>query len=236
MLAMDVKPSRLEFAKSELLAMLPDLKGDRVGLIVFEGDAFVQCPLTLDYAALSLFLDDVSAGAISRPGTNLAKAIEMASDNFAKKSTSREKIMVVFSDGESFEEDPVVAARNAAQKGDVIYTVALGSTTGEPIPILDASGQVVGYKKDRNNNVVLTKTNVTVLRQVAEVSKGACLEGGNFGVSEQVCQLIAKRDRFDLGGVQSLSFNEKYQPFLLLAFLCFFLEFVIPERRRFYAS
>lgn len=230
MLAKDVQPSRLAFAQAEVKALVEELKGDRLGLIVFEGEAFVQCPLTLDYSAFSLFLDEVSVGLMSKPGTNLSRAIEVAIDNFSKKSKAKEKIIVVFSDGESFEGDPVLQAKTAADAGVVIYTVALGSSTGEPIPIYQG-GQLVGYKKDKQGQVVLSKTNVGLLKEVAEATNGQGLEGNNYGVSDELSRLISKRDMHKLGATTALSYNEKYQPFLLMAFLCFSIAFFIPTVR-----
>lgn len=229
MLAADIKPSRLAFAQSEVRSLLEELKGDRVGLILFEGDAFVQCPLTLDYSAFSLFLDEVSVGLISRPGTNLSQALRLAVDNFSKKSTAREKIVVVFSDGETFEGDPVADAARAADAGVIVYTVALGSSAGEPIPIYQGN-QLVGYKKDREQQVVLSKTNTELLAQIAKAGKGVCLDGNSYGVSESLAKLIAQRDTYKLGSTAALSYNEKYQPFLFLAFCSFMLAFFIPRR------
>jgi len=154
--AQDIKPSRLEKAKHEIAKLIHKLRGDRIGLIVFSGEAFVQFPLTTDYSAANLFLSAVDVSTVPQPGTAIGPAIKLAIRSF-KKDEDTKKTIIIITDGENHQGDVVKIAEEAASDGISIFTIGLGSTTGAPIPIKNASGQQIGYKKDRYNNVVLTK-------------------------------------------------------------------------------
>ncbi len=149
MLAQDIAPNRLDRAKHEIAKLMDLLRGDRVGLIVFAGESFVQCPLTLDYGAAKMFLDAVSTGWVQIQGTALAEAIDQAREAFNSKA-HKHKVLVLISDGEDHEGSAVDAAKKAAGEGVIIYTVGVGSESGVPIPI-SKSGSVV-YKKDKSGN------------------------------------------------------------------------------------
>lgn len=164
MLATDVKPDRLTRAKREISGVLDRLAGDRIGLVVFAGDAFVQCPLTLDAAAARLLLEAVDTHSAGRPGTAIAEAIRTASDMF-ETNEHQFKVLILVTDGESTEGDALSAAQDAAKVGIRIYTVGVGTPSGEPIPVYDDEGQQLGFKKDDAGQVVLSKLDEVELQK-----------------------------------------------------------------------
>ena len=149
MLAKDITPNRFQRAKQEIKGLLQTVKGDQVGLLLFAGESFIQCPLTNDYAALSLFLDHSHVNSIPKPGSNLAKAIKKTRLNF--KNIKGEKLLILFTDGENFDNDPIDSAKVAAKENIKILSVGIGNKEGEPIPIFDTQNNQIGYKKDKNN-------------------------------------------------------------------------------------
>ena len=166
MLAEDVAPNRFEKAKHEISEFIERLQGDRVGLIVFSGLAFVQCPLTLDYGAANLFLDDVYIGVVPQPGTAISEAIKTAQRSFVSKEL-KHKALIIITDGEDHEGAALEVAQEAAKEGIKIYTIGIGSPQGAPIPEFDRHGNRVGYKKDREGRVVTTKLDIPSLEKIA---------------------------------------------------------------------
>ena len=212
MLARDVKPSRLERAKLEVTALLDRLKGDRVGLVVFAGDAFVQCPLTTDYAAAALFLRAVDPASMPQQGTAIASALsESKRVLLGGGRGSAGKAVVLITDGEDQQGDAVQAATELGEAGIHLYPVAVGSETGEPIPLLDKDGNVTGYKKDREGKTVLTRTDVAALRDLASRAGGLVLrgEGSDLGVL-QVLPELDKLQKGELESRLSVQYDDKY--------------------------
>jgi Ca-activated chloride channel family protein len=145
MLAEDVKPNRLERAKREVIDLIEMLEGDRIGLIAFAGTSFVQCPLTLDYGACKMFLDYIDTDLIPVPGTAIAEAIRTSLKSFNKRER-KSKALILITDGEDHEGEPIDAAKEAKKEGIKIFTIGVGREGGAPIPLKDGSG---GFKKDR---------------------------------------------------------------------------------------
>ena len=163
MLAEDVAPNRLEKAKHEISTFIDRLEGDRIGLICFAGIAFVQCPLTLDYSAARLFVSDIDIHIIPQPGTAIERAINTAKQSFVTKEL-KHKVLILITDGEDHESDPVEVAKEAARDGVIIYTIGIGSPQGAPIPEYDRYGNRTGYKKDRDGNVITSKLDILTLQ------------------------------------------------------------------------
>jgi Ca-activated chloride channel family protein len=230
MLAQDIVPDRLARAKHEIAKFIDLLKGDRVGIILFAGESFVQCPLTLDYAAAKMFLEAVDSDWISIQGTALADAIRQAAKAF-KSRERKHKVLVLLSDGEDHEGEAVEAARDAGKEGVRIYTVGLGSEQGVPIPVRRGRGNVV-YKKDRGGNLVMTRLNPVVLEKVALEADGRYFHAGTDLDLVRIYTEIAKMEKRDFGMNKMTVYEERYQIFLLLAFLLLLLEFFVPERIR----
>ena len=180
MLAQDLKPTRLERAKLEISDMMSRLTGDEVGIVLFSGASFIQFPLTFDYATARTYLRNANPDVITRQGTVIAKAIETAMTGFNEERVSQ-KIIVIMTDGENHEGDPIGAARQAADEGAVIYTVGFGSPEGEPIPEYDARGNVTGYREDDQGRVVISSLDEATLQEVARAGGGRYFRAAERG-------------------------------------------------------
>ncbi|RMG62301.1 MAG: VWA domain-containing protein [Calditrichaeota bacterium] len=232
MLAEDVPPNRLEKARHEIDNFIDLLQGDRIGLIVFSGLAFVQCPLTLDYSAAKLFLDEVEVGMVPQPGTNLSEAIKTAMRSFVSKEL-KHKVLILITDGESHEGDPVEVAKQASREGVVIYTIGIGSPQGAPIPEFDRYGNKVGYKKDREGRIVTTKLDVLTLEKIAFETGGKFyISSGGETELDKIYQEISRMEKKELASRQFTQFEDRFQVFLFLAFFVLFWEGLMSERRR----
>ncbi|MFC1754756.1 VWA domain-containing protein [Thermoproteota archaeon] len=232
MLAQDIKPSRLEQAKKEIRGLIETIKGDRAGLVVFSGDALVQCPLTLDYNALQLFLDDIGPGMTAKQGTNLSTALDMASRMFDKKA-KQYKVMVVFSDGEYFGRDPVSKAKTLAKEGVHIYTIGIGTKNGDPIPVLDDEGKVAEYKRDEQGNIVLSQLNESILKQIAVSTKAEFfMSSADESVIDDLYSEISKLERKDIEQQLYKTHEDRYQIPLFIVLALLFIDLLIPERKK----
>ncbi len=231
MLAEDVAPNRLERAKHEIASFIDRLQGDRVGLIVFSGLAFVQCPLTLDYSAAKLFLDDVEVGMVPVPGTAISEAIKTAMNSFVNKEL-KHKVLILITDGEDHEGDPVETAKEAAKQGIVIYTIGIGSPQGAPIPEYDRYGRRIGFKKDRNGQVITTRLDVTTLEDIAFETDGKFYISttGNTEL-DKIYEEISGMEKKELASREFTQFEDRFQIFLLLALVVLVLEALLSERR-----
>ncbi len=230
MLAHDHTPNRLERAKHEISKFVGLLRGDRVGLIIFAGESFVQCPLTLDYSALLSFLRPITTDWINVQGTAIAETIHQAINTLDSQSR-KHKVLVIVSDGEDHEGNIEEAAREAAQKGLIIHTVGIGSEKGVPIPIR-GTGANIRYKTDQSGNVVLTRLNPATLEKIALQTNGRYFHAGpNFDFS-LVYEEIETMEKKDFAMTQTSSLEERYQIFMVIALLFLFIQFFISERTK----
>ncbi len=229
MRAEDLRPDRLEKARREALTLIELLDGDRVGVITFAGAAFVQCPLTLDYGAASMLLSAVEPGTISRPGTNLAAAIRKATAALTTRP-DRSKALVIFTDGEGHEEDPLEAAREAAEAGVRVYTIGLGSTAGEPIPLSASEGG--GYKRDRSGNIVMSRLDEGTLMDIASVTGGS-YHRATSGERElrAIEEELARMEQGELESRMLAFYEERFQVPMLVALALLLLATFVPARR-----
>ncbi len=181
MLARDVKPDRLTRATLEVGALLESLAGDRVGVVVFAGEAFVQCPLTTDYAAARLFLRAVSPKSVPQQGSDLGNALVAAREVLegSAAAAGRSKVVLLVTDGEDLEGGAREAAAQLAEAGVRIFALAVGTPAGEPIPLTDPSGATTGYKKDRGGEPVVTRLDLATLRALVEKGGGELYELGS---------------------------------------------------------
>lgn len=228
----DIQPSRLMRAKQSVLRIIDKMESDRIGLVIFAGDAYLQLPLTTDYSAAKLFISNVETSDLSRQGTAIGTAIQLCMQNFDPKlENTHNKAIIVISDGENHEDDAVEAARDAAHKGITVYTVGMGSVQGAPIPIL-RNGQVISYKKDVDGNVVVTKLNREMLQEIAQAGKGSYVEANN--ISSGVETIFEKLSQLDKASFQSQNISDyetRYQYFIALAIILLILEIFIYEKR-----
>jgi len=237
MLARDVKPSRIERAKLEVTALLDRLNGDRVGLVVFAGDAFVQCPLTTDYAAARLFLRAVEPVSMATQGTAIADALYQARevlDGGGRGDAG--KAVLLITDGEDQRGDALAAASDLAEAGIRIFAVPIGGTEGEPIPVLDRAGNLAGYKKDKEGRTVLTRTDIAGLRELTARGNGALLAGG--GADLGVLKFLPELEKIHKGEFESrlsVQYDDKYPWFAWPAFVLLCVAAALgegPLRRR----
>lgn len=232
MLSEDFKPNRLEQAKMEITNLISRMQGDRVGIVVFAGEAYVQCPLTVDLSAALMFLDAANVNSVSEQGTAIGDAINKGVELFDSKE-KKYKVMVILTDGEDQGSEPIEAAKKAKEEGVVIYTVGIGSTGGEPIPLKDANGNKIGYKKDQSGNMVLSRMNPEILQEISSVTKGKYFSasGGQIEM-ERIYDEISNMDKKELGGKLLTLYQDRYQYFLILSLLFLTIESFISERRR----
>ncbi len=230
MKAEDIKPNRLERAKRSIEKLLGRLHGDRVGIIVFAGQSFVQLPITNDYGAGKLFLSSIDSDIVPVQGTAMGSAIELAMESFDMESPAQ-KAIIVISDGENHEDDPVVAAREAAEAGIKVYTIGMGSPDGTPLP--DYKGkQKLGFKKDRQGNVVITRLDEDVLKEVATVGNGRYVRASNSEVGlRPLFDELNSIEKTEMGTVAYAEYEDRFQIFLALALFCLLIEFLIRTRK-----
>ena len=230
MLAEDIKPNRLKRAKLEIVDLMSRLDGDEVGLVLFSGASFLQFPLTFDYSTARTFLDEAGPHMISRPGTAIGKAIETAVNGFNEQRAGQ-KVILIITDGESHEGDPLAAARIAREEGVVIYTIGFGSPDGEPIPEYDAFGRMSGFKQDQRGEVILSKLNEVTLQRIAR-------EGGGKYYRATADGRVIESLKDDFDALQKESFEsefrtrqiERFQLFLAVALLVLVAMELVPDR------
>lgn len=222
MLTQDVKPSRLERTKLEMKDLLKKLKGDRVGLIAFAGDAFLVCPLTNDYNGFMLSLNDLNVDTIPRGGTDISSAIKEAQKSYTK-SSGHFKSLVIVTDGEDLEGDVLETAKKASKEGVKIYTVGIGTAEGDLIQVGDDRGNAQ-YLKDAQGNYVKSRLNENVLQQIAYLTGGAYVRssGAQFGLEYLYSQQISKLDKQTIEERQEKKYYERFQWFLSVCLIALF--------------
>ncbi len=232
MLARDMKPNRLEKAKQEIRGIIDRLKGDRIGLVAFAGEAFIQCPLTLDYSAAEFLLKAMNTNSVSVQGTALPSAIEMATSAFNEQER-KHKVLLLLTDGEDHEGGAVEMAEEARKAGVRIYTVGIGSPTGEPIPVLDRNGEQVGFKKDRDGEVIVSKLDDMTLQKIALATGGKFYRASAGEIElDKIFDEINSMEKKELEGTLVTRFDDRYQWPLLLAILLIAGEFFVSERKK----
>lgn len=231
MLAEDIKPNRLEKAKQEINGLISRMKGDRVGLVAFAGVPFVQCPLTLDYSAAKMFLDIIDVNLIPQPGTALGDAVRASIKAFNQKER-KYKVLILLTDGEDHDSDPLGAAEEASKEGIRIYTIGIGSVQGEPIPIKDNRGQVTGFKKDKEGSVIVSRLDEVTLQKIALTTGGKYYHATSGEMElDKIYDEISKMEKKELEGKLLTQYEDRYQYFLLLSVVFLTIEFLLSERR-----
>jgi Ca-activated chloride channel family protein len=230
MLAQDIKPDRLSRAKMEIADLMGRLGGDEIGLVLFSGASFVQFPLTSDYATALTFLDNARPEVISRPGTAIGDAIRTAMGGFDANRASQ-KVIVLITDGEDHEGDALAMAQMAADQGIMIYTIGFGSPDGEPIPEYNQIGEVIGYKKDQNGEVVLSRLDEETLQKIAATGGGHYFRAAADG--SELAALVGELgllQRDELSTQLEVRGIERFQIFLLAALVLMIVIEMIPDR------
>lgn len=230
MLADDIKPSRLSAAKLEIEDLLKILNGDRIGLVVFSGTSFLQCPLTLDYNAFRLFLDDVDTETIPQPGTDIGGAIKKALGTFEKDS-KKHRAIILITDGEDHTGALESAAQKAKNEGVPIYVVGIGSSEGTPIPMLDEEGNK-SYLKDKKGNIVLSKLDDIGLKKAAFLTGGAYIDAGAMAIDKIYTERISKIEKKELESAKRRIYENRFQWPLVVALLLLVLEGLLSENKK----
>ncbi len=235
--ALDVNPgpiSRMEKAKQEIRSLIDPqrLKGDRIGLVTFAGEAFIQCPLTLDYGAARMFLDVIDPDIIPVQGTAIGEAIRTATSGFVSKER-KHKVLILLTDGEDQDTKPLEAAEDARKEGVKIYTVGIGKPEGEPIPIYNQRGERVGFKKDDEGNVIISKMDETTLQKIALTTGGKYYRSTPSELElDKIYDDISKLEKKELEGKLLLQYDDRFQWPLALALMFVIWEVFVPERVR----
>ncbi len=229
--AQDIKPSRLEKAKYQVENLIRRLQGDRIGLIIFAFEPYVQFPLTTDYSAASLFLNPVDIHSVPQQGTSIAKAINLATESFDYKVTSQ-KVIVIITDGEDLEGGVDDAVSVAVKKGIKIYTIGLGSPDAVPVPVYNKQGNQIGFKQDKEGKTVLTKLDEGTLKRIASASYGKYYRGSNYeDYLEKIYDELSSLEKAEFGIKKVTDYENRFYYFLFPAILLLIIEFLIPERK-----
>lgn len=231
MAAEDIKPNRLEKAKFEISKLMQRLQGDRLGLIVFSGQAFIQIPLTSDYSAANLFLNAVDFSTVPQQGTNIGSALDLALKSF-RYDDQTSKAIVVITDGEDHEGNIDGALSEANSKNVAVYAIGLGSQSGTPIPEYNGSGNQIGYKKDNQGQIVLTKLDEETLKKLADKGNGKYYRGTNTEDElDKIYNDLANIQESEYGSKRITEFEDRFYYFLFPAIFLLFAEFMISSKR-----
>jgi Ca-activated chloride channel family protein len=230
MMAEDIKPNRLEKAKYQISNLINKLRGDRIGLIIFAGQAYVQIPLTTDYSAANLFLSAVDVNSVPTQGTAIAAAINLATASFDTLST--QKVIIAITDGEDHEGDVQKAVENAVSREIKIFTIGLGSQAGVPIPVYNNRSQLVGFKKDGSGNTVLTRLDEDVLKKIAYDGNGQYYRGTNYEDNlDKIYTELSELEQTEFGVKKVTDYEDRFYYFLIPALILLLLELFISEKK-----
>lgn len=230
MLAEDVAPSRLEKSKQLVSQIVNQLGSDRIGIVAYAGSAFPVLPITTDYSVAKMFLQSMNTDMVSSMGTSLDEAIKLSATYFDKKSKTN-KLLILISDGEDHGEGAQDAAEEANKIGLKIITIGIGTAKGGPIP-LKRNGIVESFKRDNNDQVVITKLNEESLKEIAKATKGGYVYGGNTKeVLEYVKKALDNIEKTEFEATEMADFQSQFQWFLGFAFLLLFLDIFFLETK-----
>ncbi|HEY3372842.1 MAG TPA: VWA domain-containing protein [Prolixibacteraceae bacterium] len=232
MLAEDIQPNRLERSKRAISQLVDKLSDDKIGLIVFAGEAYTQLPITSDYVSAKLFLNSISPQIVPTQGTAIGAAIDLGVKSFTPQFAGS-KVIIVITDGENHEDDAAGAAAKAAEQGIVVHAIGMGLPKGALIPDF-ANGQK-GYKKDRQGNTIVTKLDEAMLQQIAQAGKGIYIRANNTQVGlNTLFNEVNKMEKTDMESQIYADYDEKFQWFIGLALFLILLDYIVLERKNKY--
>ncbi len=231
MLAEDIKPNRLERARQAISRLIDKLEGDRIGLIVFAGDAYVQLPITTDYSAAKLFLSTVNTSIIPSQGTAIGKAIDLSMRSFDMEN-GQNKAIIIITDGENHEDDALEQAKLTNEKGVLVHTLGMGLSKGGPIPIYNKYGNNTGYRKDKEGNTIISKLNEQMLQEIASTGGGAYVRANNTQAGLSILfSEINKMEKKEIGTMVFTDYKDRFQLFLFIALLLLFFDLILLSRK-----
>jgi Ca-activated chloride channel family protein len=229
MLAEDIQPSRLERAKQAISRLVENLDNDKIGLIIFAGNAYTQIPVTTDYISAKMFLSTIGPEMVPQQGTAIGSAIDLGMRSFSP-GIGRSKAMVVITDGENHEDDPVSMAKEASASGIIIFTIGIGSSEGVPISL--TSNGKKDYLKDAEGNTVITKLDENILKEIAMASNGRYVKASNSSTGlDEIYNEIKKLKKQDLEGKMFTEYNDQFQIFAGAALFFLLIDFLIMDRK-----
>lgn len=227
MMAQDVAPNRLERSKNIISRLVDEFEDDKIGLIVFAGDAFIQLPITNDFISAKLFLESISPSLITRQGTNVKAAIDMATRSF----TPREgvgKAIIIITDGENHEGGAIEAAKAAAEKGMMVYVMGVGSPEGAPIP----GERSNDFRRDKEGNVIVTKLNEQMCQEIAAAGNGVYIRIDNTSNAQKILQKeVDKLAKADLDTAVYSEHDEQFQVMAWIAFVLLLIEMLLMVKK-----
>ena len=228
MMAQDIQPNRLERAKRAISKMVNKLNNDKIGLIVFAGEAYTQLPITTDYASAKLFLSSISTDIVPIQGTAIGSAIQLATKSFTPDSEAS-KAIIVITDGENHEDDAIAAATMAYENGITVHTIAMGLPEGAPIPVKAGSGD---FRRDDKGNIVISRLDQKMVEQIATAGGGKPVIANNTTTGLNVLfSEINKMNKTELEAKVYAAYDEKFQLFLAIGLLLLFIELMVLERK-----
>jgi Ca-activated chloride channel family protein len=229
MLAADIQPDRLTRAKQAISRLVDNLENDKIGLIVFAGDAYTQIPITTDYVSAKMFLTTISPEMVPKQGTAIGAAINLGLRSFTP-GEGKSKAMIIITDGENHEDDPVLAAGEASKQGVVIHTIGIGSTEGVPVPVI--SGGKRDYLKDSDGHIVITKLDEEILKKIAISTGGNYVRASNSNIGlDEIFSSIRKMKKEELASTMYTEYNDQFQIFTVICLFFLFFDFIIMDRK-----
>jgi len=229
MMAEDIKPNRLERAKRAIAKLTERLRDDKLGLIVFAGQAYVQLPITTDYVSAKLFLDAITTSIVPEQGTAIGAAINLAAKSFSPNFVGS-KAIIVITDGENHEDDAVGAAKSALEKKMIVHTIGMGLPQGAPIPMGSVGSR--DFLKDRSGNIVVTKLDESMLTQIANAGGGTYIRANNAEVGlNNLFNEIEKMQKTEIDSREYSEYNDQFPLFLWLTLAMILLDFLVLDRK-----
>jgi Ca-activated chloride channel family protein len=229
MLATDITPSRLERAKQAIAQLVDQLRDDRIGLILFAGDAYTQIPVTNDYLSAKMFLESAGPDAISKQGTAIGAAIDLGMRSFSPES-DKSRALIIITDGENHEDDALEAARTAAEKGVVIHTIGIGSPEGSPVPV-NAGGRT-DYLKDRDGNTVISKLDEKGLQDIASLTGGRYVRANNTSIGlNEIYNDIGRMKKSEADTVMYTEYNDQFLVPAVIMFILLVADVLLTDRK-----
>ena len=232
MLAEDIQPNRLEKAKQAIARLVEKLADDKIGLIVFAGDAYVQIPITSDYTSAKMFLSSINTQIVPKQGTAIGSAIDLGINSFSPDNEAS-KALIIITDGEDHDNNAVSLAAEAAEKGIIIHAIGVGTQDGTPIPVY--SGNQRSFRKDRQGNVVITKLNEKILREITNAGNGSYIRATNNRLGlNMLFDQISDIEKKELETRIYSEYDEKFQYMIGLALILILFDFILLERKNKY--
>jgi Ca-activated chloride channel family protein len=229
MLAEDIQPNRLTRAKQAISRLVDNLENDKIGLIVFAGDAYTQIPVTTDYVSAKMFLSTINPDMVPKQGTAIGAAIGLASRSFTP-GEGKSKAMIIITDGENHEDDPVSEAEEASKTGIVIHTIGIGSTEGVPVPV--GTGGRRDYLKDTDGSTVITKLDEEILKKIAISAGGNYIRASSSNIGlDEIFSDIKKMKKEELESTMYTEYNDQFQIFAAVTILFLLLDILIMDRK-----